>query len=130
MYVDQKIITATETTPEVFLDPEGIIRFTGRLFSSNTKDFFSPIEEWIAQYIKNQATSTSVEICLEYINSAGIKSLFSLIGNIADLHIENHKKFVINWYYHEDDQSMYEDGEFFSSTLNLPFNFIEISDNP
>jgi len=115
-------IPATKNTPEVILDPKGIIRFTGRLIPENADEFFCPLEEWINEYFLNPADTTTLEIFLEYINSAGTKYLLSMIDNI---HGSNKNgKVVINWYYEEADQDMLDKGTILSLNLNVPFNFI------
>ena len=127
MSKNQQIISPTRSTPEVILDPKGIIKITGQLIPENAEDFFIPIEKWIDEYFNNPAEITSVEICIEYINSAGTKYLLDLIHKITYIHLQkNTKKFVINWYYRDEDEDMLEKGRFFSSDLDVPFNFIKI----
>jgi hypothetical protein len=124
---NQKIILPTKNTPEVILDPKGIIKITGRLIPENAEDFFIPIEKWINEYFKNPAETTCVEISLEYINSVGSKYLLDLIRKITHIHLKkNSKKFIINWYYTDEDEDMLEKGTIFSSKLDVPFNFIRI----
>jgi hypothetical protein len=124
---NQKIILPTKNTPEVILDPNGIIKITGRLIPENAEDFFIPIEKWIDEYFKNPAEITYVEISLEYINSVGSKYLLDLIRKITDIHLKkNSKKFIINWYYTDEDEDMLEKGTIFSSKSDVPFNFIKI----
>ena len=123
----QKIIPLTKNTPEVILNPKGIIKLTGRLIPENAEDFFKPIEEWINEYFKNPADITTVEIRLEYINSTGTAYLLNLIHKITYIHLQkNKKKFKINWYYNDEDEDMLEKGRFFSLDLGLPFNYIKI----
>jgi hypothetical protein len=123
-----QIISLTKNTPEVILDPKGTIKFTGRLIPENADDFFNPIVEWINEYFCHPADITCVEIRLEYINSVGTKYLLDMINKITHIHLKNNKgKFIINWYYEDIDQDMLEKGTFFSSNLNVPFNFIRIS---
>ena len=123
----QKIIPLTKNTPEVILDPIGIIKLTGRLIPENAEDFFNPIEEWINDYFKNPADITTVEICIEYINSTGTTYLLDIIHKITHIHLQkNTKKFIIDWYYKDEDEDMLEKGRFFSSDLDVPFNFIKI----
>ena len=99
MNINQQIILPTKNTPEVILDPKGIIKLTGRLIPENAEDFFNPIEEWINEYFKNPADITTVEIRLEYINSTGTAYLLNLIHKITYIHLQkNKKKFKINWY--------------------------------
>jgi hypothetical protein len=38
------------------------------------------------------------------------------------------KKYSVNWYYEEGDEDILEKGEDISSALDIPFNFIMISD--
>lgn len=112
---------ATKNTPEVILDPEGSIKFSGRLIPENAEEFFQPVIEWIKEYSLNPADVTTVDIRLEYMNSAGTKYLLGMIDEINSI---NGGKLVINWYYEEADQDMLDKGTILSSNLNLPFNFI------
>ena len=127
MSKNQQKISPTKNTPQIILDPKGTIKLTGRLIPENAEDFFKPIEEWINEYFKNPAEITSVEICIEYINSAGTKYLLDIIHKITHIHLKkNRKKFVINWFYNDEDEDMLEKGTFLSSDLDIPFNFIKI----
>ena len=127
MSINQKKISQTKNTPEVILDPKGILKLTGRLISENPLDFFNTIEEWLKEYFEHPAELTCIEICLEYINSAGTKFLLDLIHKITHIHLrKDNKKFIINWCYKGEDEDMREKGTFFSSVLKVPVNFITI----
>jgi hypothetical protein len=124
---NQKILSPTRSTPEVILDPKGIIKMTGRLIPENAIEFFNPIDEWINEYFCNPSDITCLEICFEYINSEGIKHLLDLIHKIIHIHLKNNKKkLLINWYYKDDDEDILEQGTFFSSFLDVPINLIKI----
>jgi len=125
--INQQLISPTKNTPEVILDPKGIIKLKGRLIPENAENFFNPIGEWINDYFKNPADNTTVEICIEYINSAGTMYLLDIIHKITYIHLQkNTNKFIINWHYKDEDEDMLETGRFFSSDLNVPFNYIKI----
>jgi hypothetical protein len=125
--INQQIISPTKNTSEVILDPKGTIKLTGRLIPENAEKFFNPIEEWINDYFKNPADITTIEIRLEYINSAGTMYLLDIIHKITYIHLQkNTNKFIINWHYKDEDEDMLETGRFFSSDLNVPFNYIKI----
>jgi hypothetical protein len=127
MCINQQLISPTKNTPEVILDSKGTIKLTGRLIPENAEDFFNQIEAWINEYFCNPAEITCVEICLEYINSVGTKYLLDLIHKITHIHLlKNNKKFIINWYYKDEDEDILEKGTFYSSNLDVPFNFIKI----
>lgn len=118
-------IPATKNSPEISMSPDGVIRIKGRSIHENSIEFFKPADEWITEYVMNPADVTCIEVNLEYFNSASAKILINLLQKISYVRLKN-KKFVINWYYEEGDQDILEGGEYFSSVLNLPFNFTRI----
>jgi hypothetical protein len=119
-------LSATKNSPEVILNPEGFMKIKGRSIHENIIDFYKPVEEWVIEYIKVPADVTCLDINLEYFNSASAKVLIQLVQKISYVRLKN-KKFIINWYYEEGDEDILERGEYFSSVLNIPFNFIRIT---
>jgi len=119
-------ISPTKNSPEIILNPEGTIKVIGRSIHENVIDFFKPVEEWVSEYIKNPADITSVDINLEYFNSASAKVFIHLLQKITYVQLK-HKKFIFNWYYEEGDEDILERGEYFASILDVPFNFVRIS---
>jgi hypothetical protein len=119
-------LSATKSSPEIVLNPAGFIKIKGRSIHENIIDFFKPVEEWVIEYIKVPADITCLDINLEYFNSASAKLLIQLFQKISYVRLKN-KKFIVNWYYEEGDEDILERGEYFSSVLNIPFNFIRIT---
>ena len=121
-----KRILPAKNSPEIILNPEGIIKIRGRSILENAKDFFQPVEEWFDEYILDPADVTCVDITLEYFNSASAKVFIHMLQKITYVTLKN-KKFIINWYYEEGDEDILERGEYFSSVLDVSFNFIKIT---
>jgi hypothetical protein len=119
-------ISPTKNTPEIFLNPDGIIRVRGRSIHENVTEFFAPVEDWITQYIINPADVTCVDMNLEYCNSASAKVMIHMLQKITYVSLKN-KKFVFNWYYEEGDDDILERGEYFAAILDVPMNFIKIN---
>jgi hypothetical protein len=115
----------TKNTPEIVLSPQGIIRIKGRSIHENVTDFFEPVEDWISEYIAVPAEITSVDMNLEYFNSASAKVFIHILQKITYVSLK-HKKFVFNWYYEEGDDDILERGEYFASVLDVKFNFIKL----
>jgi hypothetical protein len=115
----------TKNTPEIILNPDGKIKIRGRSIHENAADFFAPVEEWVSAYILSPANVTSVDISLDYFNSASAKIFISLLQKVTYVTLK-HKKFVINWFYEEGDEDILERGEYFASILDVPVNFIKI----
>jgi hypothetical protein len=127
MPLTREYIASTKSTPEVVLDPDGVIIIRGRSMNPNVADFASRIEDWIDKYLSDPADLTSVDLYLEYINTNNFKFYISLLGKIESLKLKN-KKYIFNWYYDEGDNDILEKGEYISAAVEVPFNFIMISD--
>ncbi|HEY5470466.1 MAG TPA: DUF1987 domain-containing protein [Bacteroidales bacterium] len=123
--MDELRISPTKNTPEIILNPEGVIKIRGRSIHENVTDFFTPVEAWISGYILSPAEVTYVDLNFEYFNSASAKVLIHLLQKITYVSLK-HKKFVFNWYFEDGDEDILERGEYFSSVLDVPFNFIKI----
>jgi hypothetical protein len=123
----EKKILSTKCTPEIILNPDGIIKITGRSMYGNVTEFSEQLDVWIDEYICNPAELTCVDIYMEYFNTIDFKIYFNLLQKIDSVKLIN-KKYIINWYYEEGDEDILEKGEDISSALEIPFNFIMISD--
>ncbi len=119
-------LSPTKNTPEIILNPDGFIKLEGRAIHENIINFFMPVEEWINEYLKAPADVTCIDVSLEYFNSSSAKMLIHIFQKISMVQLKN-KKFKVNWYYEEGDEDIFERGEYFSSVLNIPFNFIKIT---
>jgi hypothetical protein len=115
----------TKNTPEIILSPKGTIRIKGRSIHENVTSFYEAVEDWISEYITVPADVTSVDMNLEYFNSASAKVFIHILQKVTYVTLK-HKKFVFNWYYEEGDDDILERGEYFASVLDVKFNFIKI----
>ena len=120
-------ISPTKNTPEIILNPEGIIRIKGRSIHENVTDFFAPVEDWISEYITVPADITSVDMNLEYFNSASAKVFIHILQKITYVTLK-HKKFIFNWYYEDGDDDILERGEYFASILDVSSILLNLSD--
>jgi hypothetical protein len=117
-------IAPTKNSPEIILNPGGMLRIIGRSIHENVTEFFAPVEVWITDYIETPAEVTCVDLNLEYFNSASAKVFIHLLELIKHVSLKN-KKFIFNWYYEDGDEDIFERGEYFASVLDVPFNFIK-----
>jgi hypothetical protein len=65
---------------------------------------------------------------MEYFNGINSMIFNSLLKKISDIKLKD-KKFIINWYYEEDDEDILAQGENISSVLDIPINLIKISES-
>jgi tetratricopeptide (TPR) repeat protein len=76
-------ILPTKSTPEIILEPNGIIKIRGRSIPVDPVQFFSPIEDWISLYLLVPAELTCVEIDLEIVNADSFKFLNNILRKIT-----------------------------------------------
>lgn len=117
-------ISPTKNSPDIILNPDGMIKITGRSIHENVTEYFAPVEEWIREYIEMPADLTCVDMNLEYFNSASAKVFIHLLELVKHVSLKD-KKFIFNWYYEEGDEDIFERGEYFASILDVDFNFIK-----
>jgi hypothetical protein len=127
MSLDKVHILPTRSTPEVFLNPEGIIKIKGRAMDESREKVPEQIADWIDAYLLNPADLTKVVIALEFLNSFNTLVITSILKRISQV-LQQKKELVIHWFYEEDDVDIFERGECISSTINIPIDF-SITDN-
>ena len=116
-------IDGTNRTPFVSLDPAGKFKIRGRSIHENPSKFFDPIIDWIETYLKNPEDTTVFDIELEYFNSGSSRYILDILTLLMEKMAD--KNLVINWYYEDGDDDLYERGQYYESILNTKFNFIE-----
>jgi hypothetical protein len=128
MLLIKKNIASTESTPNVVLDPDGVIMIKGRSMNKNAAEFYNLIEEWIDIYVSNPADLTRVDICLEYFNGINSMNFISLLKKITKVRLKD-KLVIVNWYYEEDDDDILAQGENISTVLDIPVNLIMLPES-
>jgi hypothetical protein len=114
-------LNASEDTPEVHFNLEtGVFTVTGRALPEDAHDFFSPIEKWTQEYMLDPLDSTTVELRIDYFNSASTRYIFNILMSFEDL-VEAGKDVKVIWFYKADDEMIEAKGEELESILELPF---------
>ena len=127
MSVNELRILPTKDTPEIILNPDGMIIIDGRSMIADVNDITKQLEVWIEEYICDPADITCVDLYLEYLSTNNQKFYTMLLNRLEPIKLMN-KKYIINWYYEEGDEDILEKGEYISSVVQIPFNFIIIID--
>lgn len=121
-------LDAKQHTPYVHFDPStGDMKMKGRSTPENSVEYYSPILDWLDNYVNNPAPTTTVNVHFEYFNTSSSKCILDVFKRFAQLH-KNGKEVKILWYYEEEDEDMQEAGEDYSDILGVPFDVLEISE--
>jgi hypothetical protein len=119
--VESLRIDATEDTPQIDFDTNtGIFKVSGRALPEDAHEFFKPIEDWVKQYVESPLESTTVELRIDYFNSAATRYIFNLLMCFEDI-VDAGGDAKVIWFYKENDDMIESKGEELSSILELPF---------
>lgn len=117
----------TSVTPEIHFSADGKLKISGRSIPENSIKFYSPVLEWIQQYAASPSSETSLEIYLEYFNTASAKVILDIFKNLEKLHNDSKSKCKVLWIHDANDEDMQEAGEDYKSAFNMPFEITNSS---
>lgn len=122
--MEAKRLTGTDDCPEVILDKaKNEFKFLGKSLPEDVKEFYSPIHDWIDNYINDPNEETIVEFNMEYFNSASSKQILDILEKFAQL-ADNGKIITVKWHFMEDDEDMEDAGESYADIVDIPFELI------
>ena len=116
-------IARTEDTPGIYFNPnENTFKIYGRSLPEDVIHFYTPVMEWIVEYLENPNEETCIDFDMEYINSHSMKQIakvlmtFEKFGEKTDI--------TIRWHYTHPE--MLITGKRYLKIINLPFEFIQL----
>jgi hypothetical protein len=118
-------IPATETTPEVILDPVNFrIEVAGHSVCVTPRIYFDPILKWI-ECLKSAAPQRiQVHIHLDYFNTYSSKIILEIFFRVRKYAIMGWSV-TFFWYYAPDDDDLRETGENYAEILACDFRVVE-----
>ena len=119
----------TDDTPKVSLDPVGgLFEFIGNSYPENTNKFYTPILDWIKEFIKERPTQTvTASFNFDYFNTSSATYILEILRLIEDYQKAGNQC-LVKWFYFEEDTDMLEAGEDYQRTIQVPFELIERED--
>ncbi len=127
--MDNLVIEATKSSPYVRFDASaGVLVIKGKCYPENAAKFFAPISFWVSEFlVSSTLPQVVVEMEMTYFNSSSSKALMNFLEMLEGA-ASSGKPVVVNWRYHEDNDTALEAGEEFKDEVpSVTFNFIEIS---
>jgi hypothetical protein len=119
-------IKQDEELPGVIIDyNQGLIEFSGKSVPEDPIAFFVPIDAAIKQYIANPQPTTTINLKIEYMNSASQKKVLEILAAFEKLTNKQHN-ITINWFYPEDDEDLREEGKELARILKTPLHVLPI----
>src|SRR3972149_254829 len=109
MNMNALIVEAREDSPGVRLDKENnVFEITGNSYADDPVPYYIPIFDWLDRYKEAPNKTTLFEFKLNYINTASSKQIANVLTKLEET--SKNTKLKIKWFYHKDDEDMYDEG--------------------
>jgi len=116
-------IQQTEDSPKILLNEDNsLFLIEGPSFPEDAFLVYTPILNWIKKITSKFDNELKCTFKFKVISSASHKMLYETLTFLKKMYCDG-ANISIHWYYEELDEDMFEIGEDFSETLNIPFNF-------
>ena len=117
-------IEADDSTPKVIMDKENnAFEISGISLPEDVFAFYTPVFDWIQDYLKEPNLSSELNIKLSYFNTSSSKVILDILSMFDELAARG-LMISTSWHYLEMDDDMLATGKEFKSMLKMPFNFI------
>ncbi len=115
------IIEASVKTPEVIFDKENnVFKIRGRSISENAIEFYTPLNEWLAEYFKEPNEETQLVLNFDYLNSSSLIQISKIIRILEKNYLKGHNVLLV-WQYEENDELIENTGIELNLISQVPF---------
>jgi hypothetical protein len=117
----------TKSTPWINFDPnQNFLEIKGESYPENSAKFYSPMLEWLEEFLRQATQSVQVDIELVYFNSSSSKILMNFFDLLEDT-AQQGIQISVTWKYNEDNDIALECGEEFQEDLeHVAFHLVQI----
>lgn len=122
-------IDPTEYSPKIDFDAkQGVLDFSGDSYHNRTMEIFKPVVSWLDDFLKTtELDEIIVNFRMRYYNTVTSRRFLDILDMLEYFEVQKKRRVTVNWYYHQTDIDMFENGQDFSNDTRLVFNFKEIA---
>ena len=118
------ILIQTEDKPWVILDSENsVFEIGGKSLPENSTEFYTPVLNWISEYVKEPNKITHFKCKIEYFNSSSARNLYEIFKVLEKIE-QSVNEIKIIWYHEPGAKLMENKGHEFKTVLKLPFDVL------
>lgn len=121
--MNQNLIIKSTSKSLDFFCSSGHIEIKGCSIVNDPKSFFKPIQNWVANYLKNPSNVNVINIKIDYIDSASTKYIFDILKSLEPLNSDK-SSIKVFWHYDSNDPEILELGEILGGRIKIPFEFV------
>lgn len=115
-------IEATKSTPGILFDQERcILRIYGESYPENAAKFYSPVVDWLREYLAESGRELRLEFEIIYFNSSSSKVFMNLF-DLLEAAVTDGRQAAVVWRCDAENETAIECGEEFrEDVVHLPF---------
>lgn len=119
-------IEGKQNSPAVAFSEGGVLSISGRSIPEHPLKFYTPLEDWISEFLATSPVKVYLKIHLDYLNTHSTECVLTLMKKLEEYLINSKADVSILWNFDEDDEDMETLGEDLKSLLNVPFKIEEV----
>ncbi len=121
---DLVVNQSNRSLPDIhFNATSGNLSISGRCVTENALTLFTPLITWLDEFVANRPSSVTLDINLEYLNSASVMWMAKIVRNVDALRAQG-SSVSITWHYEEDDEDMMDTGLNIKDTFGIDMELI------
>ena len=121
-------VKMTDDSPQIVLDVDNsMFKIEGPSYPEDSYDVYTVVLEWILGLDGNVNSELICDFNFKVLSSASHKMVYEIIIKLEDLYKKTNNV-IINWHYLTYDEDLFEIGEDFSDTVEVPFKFLPYED--
>jgi hypothetical protein len=106
----------------------GVCEISGESYLEETIEFYTPLLEWLENYIAEIDKPITLNIKLTYFNTSSSRCILDILNILKDYE-EAGGKVTVNWFYDVEDSDMVEEVEDYMIDSELQINMIPFEED-
>jgi len=116
-------IPETNNTPHIVFDADSdVFLIEGKSFPEDSKEFYTPVLEWLDQYKTTSPKTFKIHFNLFYLSSSSIISVKQILQRVSDMKTAGADTTIV-WNYDDNDDDIKKTGEDYQKLTKLMFEF-------
>ncbi len=115
-------IESTQSTPAIRTSHvAGTVEMRGDSYPENSFELFSPVLDWIEEYLAEGERPLTLNLHLLYLNTSSVKAMMDIFDMLEEAHGKG-REVAVNWFYDEQNERVAELAEEFKEDCTFPFS--------
>jgi hypothetical protein len=117
-------IAHTQSSPAVKADAQsGTLEMRGDSYPENSYEFFAPVMDWVAHYLRESQIPLRLDLHLLYLNTSSVKAMMDIFDSLQEAFTQG-RDVTVCWYYDPENARIAELAEEFKEDCTFPFEIV------